>query len=66
MARKARRGFCDGFVVRNGFRFCLVWGFYVTFVAHEARMESAKRDVGFVVVWDGFGFVGICGVRSAM
>ena len=39
-------GFVIGFLVRNGLGFCLVWGFSVTFVAHEARME---RDVGFVI-----------------
>ena len=35
---------------------CLVWGFYVIFVGHEARMERVKRYVGFVAVWIGFGF----------
>ena len=39
-----------------GLGFCLVWGFYVIFVAHEAHMERAKRDIGFVVVWGGLGF----------
>ena len=46
VARKAQRGFRDVFVVRNGFGFCLVWCFYVTFVAHEARLGRAKRDGG--------------------
>ena len=43
-------GFVIRFVVGNGLRFCLVWGFSVAFVAHEARMERAKRDVGFVIL----------------
>ena len=42
-------GFVIRFVVRNGLRVCLVWGVSVAFVAHEARMERAKRDVGFVI-----------------
>jgi hypothetical protein len=37
VARKARRGFVIGLVVRNGFRLYSVWGVSVAFVAHAAR-----------------------------
>ena len=46
-------GFVIGFVVRNGFRLCSVWGFSVVFVAHGAR--KARRGV-CDSAWNGFGF----------
>ena len=42
--------------MRNGFGFCLLQSFSLALVAHESRMERAKRDVGFVAAWDGLGF----------